>query len=105
LSYRITLSTDAQGQLDALYDYIAAAASPGIALRFTDAILDHIETLRDFPNRGAPREDVLPGLRTIGFRKRVTIAFVVEPSEVSVVGIFYGGQDFEAILREDLPEQ
>jgi plasmid stabilization system protein ParE len=104
LSHRIILSTEARGQLDALYDYIAAAASPGIALRFTDAILDHIEALRDFPNRGARREDILPGLRTIEFRKRVTIAFVVEPGEVSVVGIFYGGQDFETILREDSPE-
>ena len=104
MSYRVILSTEAREQLDALYDYIAEAASPGIALRFTDAILDRIETLRDFPNRGASRDDVLPGLRTIAFRKRVTIGFVVEPEEVSVVGIFYGGQDFEAILRDDLPE-
>jgi hypothetical protein len=31
----------------------------------------------------------------------VTIAFVVEPSEVLVLGVFYGGQDFAAVLRDD----
>jgi plasmid stabilization system protein ParE len=70
-------------------------------LRFTDAILDLLEELRDFPNRGTMRDDLLPGLRTVGFRRRVTIAFVVEPTQVLVVGIFYGGQDFEAMLRDD----
>ena len=47
------------------------------------------------------RDDVLPGLRTIGFRKRVTIAFVVEAAAVLVVGIFYGGQDFESLLGDE----
>jgi toxin ParE1/3/4 len=77
---------------------VAAAASPAVAVGFNDAILDYIEALRAFPNRGATRDDVLPGLRTIGFRRRVTIAFVVEPDAVVVVGVFYGGQDFETIL-------
>jgi toxin ParE1/3/4 len=100
VSYAIVLAPEARAQLDELYDYIAEAASPAIALRFTDAILGQLEELRDFPSLGTIRDDILPGLRTIGFRRRVTIAFVVEPSEVSVVGIFYGGQDFETLLRD-----
>jgi toxin ParE1/3/4 len=101
VSHTIVVSPAARAQLDDLYDYIAAAASPATALRFTGAILDRLEELRDFPDRGTMRHDLLPGLRTVGFRRRVTIAFVVEPAEVLVVGIFYGGQDFEAVLRED----
>ena len=77
MSHKIILSVEARRQLDELYDYIAVAASPVTALRFNDALLDQLETLRDFPNLGAPRDDVLPGLRTISFRRRVTIAFVV----------------------------
>ncbi len=60
-----------------------------------------LETLRHFPSVGASREDILPGLRTIGFRRRVTIAFMVVPDAVLVVGIFYGGQDFETMLRDE----
>jgi toxin ParE1/3/4 len=40
-------------------------------------------------------------LRTVAFRRRVTIAYAVTSEVVTVVGVFYGGQDFEAILRED----
>jgi toxin ParE1/3/4 len=50
---------------------------------------------------GSTREDISPGLRTIGFRRRVTIAFTVDPDKVEIVGVFYGGQDFEAILAGD----
>jgi toxin ParE1/3/4 len=44
---------------------------------------------------------LLPGLRTIGFRRCVTIAFAVEADAVMIIGIFYGGQDFEAALQLD----
>lgn len=101
MSHAIIVSPEAQAQLDGLYDYIAEAASPKIALRFNDAILDQLDSLRTFPHRGVARDDILPGFRTIGFRKRVTIAFVVEETATYVVGIFYGGQDFEAILRDE----
>ena len=41
----------------------------------------------------------IPGLRTTGFERRVTIAFVVASDTVLIEGIFYGGQDFEAAFR------
>jgi len=34
-----------------------------------------------------------------GFERRVTIAFVVTDVAVLIEGIFYGGQDFEAVFR------
>ena len=101
MSRTVVIAPEAQAQLDALYDYIADAASADIALRFNDALLDQFESLRDFPVRGTARDDILPGLRTVGFRKRVTIAFVVEKTSVLVIGVFYGGQDFESILEVD----
>ena len=84
-----------------LHSYIASAADTEIALRFADGILDHIATLSEFPQRGTPRDDLRPGMRTLAWRRRVTIAFVVEESDVVVIGIFYGGRDFETLLRED----
>jgi toxin ParE1/3/4 len=42
----------------------------------------------------------LSGLRTIGFERRATIAFMVTADAVVVAGVFYGGQDFEANFRE-----
>lgn len=101
MGHSIVLTPEARDHLNDIYDYIAAAASLDVAQRFTDGIIDHIGKLTDFPRRGTMREDLRPGLRTIAWRRRVTIAFAVEESAVVVVGIFYGGRDFEAVLSED----
>jgi toxin ParE1/3/4 len=52
------------------------------------------------PLRGRRRDDILPGLRVIGFERRVNIAFVVTTDALLIEGIFYGGRNYEAILRE-----
>ena len=84
----------------ALYGYIADKATPAIAAGFTDSIVDFCESLSTFPNRGTRRDELRPGLRTIGFRHQVTIAFEVESNTVNIIGIYYGGRNFGAALQE-----
>ena len=47
------------------------------------------------------RDDVRPGLRVTNYKKRAVIAFAVEKDLVYIVGIFYGGQDYESRLSEE----
>ena len=101
MSQRVVFAPEAEAQLVALYRYIAREASPEIADRFTGAIVEHCERLESFPHRGTPRDDLRPGLRTIAFRRRVTIAYAVDADQVAILGIFYGGQDIDAILSGD----
>lgn len=103
MNFRVTFSPEADDQLAALYEYIADAASPEIAFRYTNAIITHCETLNTFPIRGIERDDVRPGLRITNYKKRTTIAFAVnmETRELSILGLFYGGQDYETILQTD----
>lgn len=101
MSYRIVFAPEAQDQLAALYGYIACAASPSIALSYTEAVVRYCETLRMFPHRGVPRDDIRPGLRMTNYKKRITIAFAVEFDVVYIIAVFYGGQDYEAILQGD----
>ena len=101
MSYRIVFTPEARDQLDRLHAYIATAADVDIASRFVNGIIDHIATLQEFPKRGTPRDDIRPGLHTLAWRRRVTIAFVVDEADVVVIGIFYGGRDFETLLKED----
>jgi plasmid stabilization system protein ParE len=49
------------------------------------------------------RDDLRPGLRTIGYRKRVVIAYAILNETVAIIGIFYGGRDHEQMLRD--PQQ
>jgi plasmid stabilization system protein ParE len=99
--YAVIFTPEAQDQLVALYRYIAAAASPEIAERYTSAIVAYCESLQDFPLRGTRRDDVRPGLRITNYKKRAVIAFAVDAYLVSVIGIFYGGQDYETALQSD----
>ncbi|WP_062343382.1 type II toxin-antitoxin system RelE/ParE family toxin [Novosphingobium sp. CCH12-A3] len=97
MSHHVVFAPTAEAQLVALYRYVAQEAGPEIAERFTSAIVEHCERLEVFPKRGTPRDDVRPGLRTIPFRRRVTIAYSVDTDQVAILGIYYGGQDLAAI--------
>ena len=99
--YTVIFTPEAQDQLAALYRYIAAAATPTTAERYTNTIVTHCEELRTFPNRGALRDDIRPGLRITNFKKRTVIAFAVNADLVSIIGIYYGGQNYEAALLDD----
>lgn len=60
------------------------------------------EGLALFPLRGVPREDIRPGLRLTHHKGRTVIAYAVDPGQrtVSILGVFYGGQDHEGALAE-----
>lgn len=101
MKYRVVFSPEALEQLAELYRYIADAASPDVAAQYTEAIVSYCESLRTFPLRGTQREDVRPGLRITNYKKRAVIAFDVDTEAVSIIGVFYGGQDYETALRDD----
>jgi plasmid stabilization system protein ParE len=82
----------------------AEAASPDIAANYTDAIVSYCETLAIFPHRGSKRDDVRAGLRITNYKKSTVIAFDVDAQCVSIIGVFYGGQDYQSILEDDLDE-
>ena len=101
----VVFSPEAEEQLAELYRYIATASSPETAARYTDAIVTYCEGLKTMPRRGTRRDDIRPGLRATSFRKRVVIAFCVEAKQVAILGVFYAGRNYEAILQdEDHPQ-
>lgn len=95
---QVVFAPEAESQLLALHFQIAAASSPSIAANYTSAIADECESLGTFSRRGTRRDEIRPGLRTFGFRRRVTIAFEVTDDIVTILGIFYGGRDFEKLF-------
>jgi len=89
----------AEDDLLNLYDYIADHGGRKGAGDYIARIEALCLSLRHVPLRGTPRDDIKPGLRIVGFERRAVIAFCVVPSEVVIVRIFYGGRDYEHILR------
>jgi toxin ParE1/3/4 len=100
---RLVFRPQAEADLDAIYDYIANASSNfEVAFNFTERLHAACFKLVDFSERGTPRDDLLPGLRIIGFERKSVIAYVVLSNDVVIVNIFLGGRDWEAaILRDD----
>jgi toxin ParE1/3/4 len=97
---RVLFTASAERQMDNLHRYIAHRAGEPTADRYIGRIIAFCERLSTFPLRGSKRDDLLPGLRTIGFERRATIAFMVTTEAVLIEGVFYGGQDFEVNFRE-----
>ena len=63
------------------------------------ALMDQCDALADFPMVGRVQDDIRPGLRTTGFRRRAVIAFAVTDEVIEILGIYYGGRDYESLLR------
>jgi len=101
VTHTVYFTPEARDQLDELETYIAEARSPVVAARYIDSIVDYCENLRTFPQRGTRRDDLRPGLRLLGYRRRVTILFEIANDAVNILGVYYGGQDYEAHLRDD----
>jgi toxin ParE1/3/4 len=100
--YTVVFTPSAERQLDSLYAYIADHGDEARADRFVGGIVEDCMALSTFPERGTKRDDVRPNLRTKGYARRVTIAFSVDVAThvVAIHGVFYGGQDFEQLLRD-----
>ena len=97
MTFEVILSPEAKAHLEDLEAYIAKAASPRIAADYIDSILQCCADLEIFPHRGTRRDDIRPGMRTMGFRRRVTITFEVT-GQVTILGVFYGGRNIDSNL-------
>lgn len=91
-TYRVVWRQTATDDLYRLYDWIADSADPDTAFAYTSAIETHAADLATFPERGTPRDDIAPGVRTLNFRGRTVIAYRIG-EVVEVLRIFHAGQE------------
>jgi toxin ParE1/3/4 len=100
--YGVIFTPRAERQLAQLYRYIADDGGEARAENYVGKIVAACHALSSFPERGAKRDNVRPNLRILGYAKSVTIAFSVNNATdtVAIHGVFYGGQDFETLLRD-----
>lgn len=102
--YAVGFAPEADDQLEALFLHVAGRSSPATAGRYLAAVLHTCERLAMFPHRGVARDDIRPGLRVTHHLGRTIIAYAVDEEQrrVTILGVFYGGQDYEAKLSFDV---
>lgn len=101
MAYSIVFRPEAELELSELYDFVTEQGGPDRAWRYVSGIRQMIFGLAEFPKRGTERTEMLPGLRIIGFKRSASIAFVVQDTEVVILGVFYGGRNITADLLEE----
>ena len=79
--------------------WIAKEASHDVALRYIDRIEAYIYNFDIAAERGTRRDDIRPGLRIVGFERRLAVAFSVDRDRVIILGVFRSGQDWTSTLR------
>ena len=96
----VEFSEEATRDLLDLFDWIAKATNSAIALSYLERLGEYCRGFDLASERGQLRDDIRPGLRVVGFEKRVTIAFFVEAERVVILRLFYGGQNWEESFEE-----
>ncbi len=96
--HRIVYHPNAEAELDKLYSDIGQRVGSLVAGRFIDGLLTFIEGLAPYPERGTLRQSRVPGLRIIGYRRSISVAFSVREADVLILGVFAHGRD----VRDDL---
>lgn len=99
----VILDAGALQDLETLFDWIADRAGPHRAEAYTSRLRAYCESFDLFPMRGIRRDDLKPGVRLIGFERRVTIAFTVTDKEVAILRILYGGRDIDLLTEDQNP--
>jgi toxin ParE1/3/4 len=91
----------ARNDLADIFNFIVdGGASPEVALDFVLRIEDRCQKIGDAPRGGRSRDDLLPGLRTVPFERSAVIAYIIVDDWVFITNVFYGGRDFETLLRD-----
>jgi toxin ParE1/3/4 len=86
---------EARTDLFDIYDAIAAKAGLQIAISYIERIEAYCLGFELASERGHRRDDIRPGLRILGFERRVTITIAVDDATVTILRLFYGGQNWE----------
>lgn len=97
----VQYAPEARDDLIALYEWISAKAGAQIAIGYIERIRAYCDGFDLASERGTARDDVRPGLRIVGFERRLTIAFSVSDETVTILRVFYGGQNWEDITATD----
>ena len=98
---KVEYGESARTDLAAIFRHIVnAGGSPDVALKFTLRIEDRCQSIGDAPRGGRSRDDIVPGLRTVPFEHSALVAYIIDDAVVRIVNIFYGGRDYETLMRD-----
>ena len=107
-SYEVYLTPDAIQDMTDIYEYIAAKSGlPEISWAYIEKLRQKCHDLKITPLIGQQRDDLRKNLRIVAIDKNAIAAFeIIEDKQiVTILNIFYGGRDYEAIMGSETPHK
>jgi len=71
-----------------------------VALNYIERLTSYCTDFENKGERGQRRDDLRPGLRVVGFERRVAIAFTVSSTEVTILRFHYGGRNWDVSVPD-----
>jgi toxin ParE1/3/4 len=99
LKWEVFFGLRADADLISLYNSVAARSGRRQASRYVDRLRTFCLSLNTFPERGHQHDRIRPGVRVVGFERRVSIAFRMKLESVTIPRVLYGGRDLPKSLR------
>ena len=96
---RVVWSFDANNDIEQIWTYLAQNASVDRADRQIIKIVEACRLVSDWPRSGSPRDNIIPGMRSIAAEPYV-IFYRVGDEAVQIVRVLDGRRDIEAVLNE-----
>ena len=88
----VEFADSAKDDIYNITEYIAlAAGSYRTAAKYVGRIEVKCQRIGDAPRAGRPRNDLLPGLRTVPFERSAVIAYVIEQDMIRIINVFTAG--------------
>jgi len=92
--------SDALSNINEILKYILEKSGDlTTAQRFINQIFDRCEKIGTAPNAGIDRNDLGKDIQLITFKKSTIILYQVKNDTIIIVNVFYGGQDYAALMR------
>ena len=96
--FRVRLTARAEEDLIDIWVSIAGD-NPVNADRFLDVLNERIDTLSDYPDRGAARPEIGKGLRIL-VEGNYLILYRTNPPDVEIVRVIHGARNLHGILKD-----
>lgn len=91
----VTFTPQAYNDLLDIGDGIAERAGTDVAQSYIERLEAYCLGFEFAGERGQRRDDLRPGIRVVGFDRRVAIVFTLSETEVTILRLYYGGQNWE----------
>ena len=98
MPHKLIITPRAKKHLRDIFLFLNKNAGFSIASNYIIQIENRLEKLKLFPCVGSLNSDIIPNLRSFGFKKKVLIAFEVLDDLIIIHAILYGRQDLHKAL-------